>query len=79
MEAPEAVAQVELAVLGAADHSPEVASRRADGLAFGGDHRDRGGGLVASHRLAGVDPGRSADAELLAEPVGGLDEVGPAG
>jgi hypothetical protein len=40
---------VQLAVLGAADHSPEVASRRADGLALGGDHCNRGGGLVSSH------------------------------
>ena len=36
-EAPQAVAQMQLAVLGAADHSPEVAARRADGLAFGSD------------------------------------------
>ncbi len=78
-EAPQAVAQVELAVLGAAGHSPEVAARRADGLAFGGDHRDCSGRLVASHGLAGIDPRRSADAELLAESVGGFDEIGPAG
>src|SRR5512132_3375220 len=78
-EAPEAVAQVELAVPGAVGHSPEVAARRADGLAFSGDHRDRSSRLVASHRLAGIDPRRSADAELLAEAVGGFDEVGPAG
>ena len=78
-EAPEAVAQVQLAVLGAADHSPEGASRRANGLAFGGDHCNRGGRLVASHRLASVDPGRSADAELLTEPVGGFDDISPAG
>src|SRR5512132_2413555 len=78
-EAPKSGAQVQLAVLGAADHSPEIASRRADGLAFGGDYRDRGGGLVASQHLAGVDPGRSTDAELLAQPIGGFDDVCPAG
>src|SRR5512132_4351356 len=78
-KAPQAVAQVQLAVLGAADHAPEVASRRAAGLAFGSDHRDRSGRLVASHRLASVDPGRSTDAELLAKPVGGFDDVSPTG
>jgi hypothetical protein len=70
---------VQLAVLGATDHSPEVAPRRAYGFALGGDHSDCCCCLVASHSLAGVDPGRSADAKLLAEPVGSLDEVGPAG
>ena len=78
-EAPEAIAKVELTILGAADHSPEVASRRADVLAFGGDHRDRGSRLVASHDVASIDPGWSADAELLAKSVRGFDDVSPAG
>ena len=38
-EAPEAVAPKQLAVAGATDHAPEVASRRADGLAFDGMNR----------------------------------------
>ena len=64
---------MQLAILGAADHSPEVASRRAYGLAFGSDHGDRGGCLVTFHRLASINPRRSADAELLTEPVGSFD------
>src|SRR5512132_960721 len=70
---------MELAVPGAVDHSPEVAAWRADGFPFGSDHRDGGCSLVASHRLAGVDPGGSTDAELLAKPVGSFDNVGPVG
>jgi hypothetical protein len=67
---------VQLALLGTADYSLEVASRRADGLVFDSDHRGRGGGLVASHCLAGVDPGRLAGAKLLTESVGGFDNIG---
>src|SRR5512147_1571896 len=75
----EAAQQVQLTVLGAADHAPEVASRRTDGLPFGGDHRHRGGRLVAPHGLTGVDPGGSADAELPAKSMGRFDDVRPVG
>jgi hypothetical protein len=78
-KAPEAIAQVEFAVPGAAGHSPEVASRRVDGFAFGSNQRDGYRRLVAPHGLAGIDPSGSANAELLAQPVGSVDEISPAG
>src|SRR5512144_803232 len=78
-EAPEAVCEVELAVAGAAEHPPEAAPRRADAFAFGGDHRDCGSRLVASHGLASIDPGWLANAKLLTNPVGGFDEISPIG
>jgi hypothetical protein len=77
-EAPQAIAQVQLAVPGAAGHAPEVAARRVDGLAFGSDHCDGRRRLVASHRLAGIDPRRSADAEPLTKTVRSFDNIGPA-
>src|SRR5512132_1428522 len=69
---------MQLAVLGAAGHSPEVASGRANVLAFSSDQRDGCRRLIASHSLTGIDPGSSADAELLANPVSSFDEIGPA-
>jgi hypothetical protein len=33
---------------------------------------------VATHHLAGIDPGEPADSEVVAQPVGSIDEVCPA-
>ena len=48
-------------------------------LAFGGDDGDGGGRLVAAEGVTGVDPGGTADAELVAEAIGSVDDIGPGG
>lgn len=76
-QAVQAAQQVQLAIAAASDHPSQVASWRSNGVALGGDHRDRGGRLIAAELLTGFDPGRSTDAELMAEAIGAIDDVCP--
>jgi hypothetical protein len=70
----QAAQQVEFTVAPAGDYPSQVppGERMVSRLAT--INRDGGGGLLAAKGVTGVDPGGSADAELVAEAGGG---VGP--
>jgi hypothetical protein len=60
-------------------HAGEISSCRSREmpLRFGGDDRQRQHRLVAAHALAGLAPQRSRHAEVIAQPVGGIEHVRP--
>ncbi len=53
--------------------------RREVGWRFPGDNRDGDRGLLTPHGEAGVAPDEFGNPHFVAEPVGGIHDLGPAG
>ena len=77
---PDSAIQVEFAGLGLGDHAVEVATRRGGDVSSGLRRHDGDSDrcLFASHGTARLTPEVLVDAQIVAQPVGGIDDVGPA-
>ena len=78
-QGPHRAFEVQLAGVGLGDHAVEVAARRGPEmlLLLGRDDRQRDRGQLAAHGEAGVAPEGFRDAEVVPQPVGGIDDVRP--
>ena len=76
---PHRALEVQLAGLGLGDHAVEVAARRGPEMLrlLGRDDRQRDRGQIPAHGEAGVAPQGFRDAEVVPQPVGGIDDLRP--
>src|SRR5208283_5759836 len=78
-QAPNRPRQIELTGLRLRHHAVEIAARRRAEMLrrLGRDDGDRNRRLLAAHGLTCVAPEGFRDAELAAQPVGGIDDLRP--